>query len=65
MRFYKQMCRHPFAGWYSIGGVIVGNRRISLALTRHLFKFHRDNAKSWSIFFLGLRMHVLHTESKS
>lgn len=59
MRFYSQMCRHPFAGWFSVGGVVFGKHRVSLALTRHLFKFVRDDSKSWAVFFLGVRVHVV------
>jgi hypothetical protein len=59
MRFYSQMCRHPFAGWFSIGGVVTNKHRVSLAITKYLFKFHRDNSKSWTVFFLGLRVHVV------
>lgn len=59
MRFYSQMCRHPFAGWFSIGGVATGRHCVSVALTRHMAKFVRDDAKSWAVFFLGVRVHVV------
>jgi hypothetical protein len=63
MRFYFDMCRHPFAGWFSIGGIVVGRRRLSFAITRHIAKIVRDDADSISLFFLGLRLHYL-TASK-
>ena len=59
MRFYSQMCHHPFAGWFSIGGVVIGKHRVSVAITKHLCKFVRDDAKSWAVFFLGVRLHVV------
>jgi len=59
MGFYSQMCRHPFAGWFSIGGVVIGNHRVSVALTKHLCKLVCDDTKSWAIFFLGVRLHVV------
>jgi hypothetical protein len=59
MRFYSQMARHPFAGWFSVGGVVIGRHRVSVALTRHMAKFVRDDAKSWAVFLLGVRLHVV------
>lgn len=59
MRLYSQMCRHPFAGWFCVGGVIIGKRCVSIALTRSLCRFVRDDAKSWAVFFLGVRLHVV------
>ncbi len=61
MRFYSQMCKHPFAGWFSVGGVVIGKTRVSLALTKTIFKLHRDDStwNSWSVFLLGLRIHVI------
>ena len=53
MKFYSQVCRHPFAGWFSIGGVVIGKYRVSVAITKHLCKFVRDDAKSWAVFFLA------------
>ena len=59
MRFYKQMCVHPFAGWFSVGGVVIGKTRISFALTKTMCKFVRDDAYSWAVFLLGVRVHVV------
>ena len=63
MRFYWQGKVHPWAKWFCVGGVFVGNRRISLAVTRYLWKFVRDNEDSWSVFFLFLRVHVIRTKT--
>ena len=63
MRFYWQGAVHPWAKWFCVGGVFVGNRRISLAISRHLCKFVRDNEDSWSVFFLFLRVHVIRTKT--
>lgn len=63
MRFYWQGAAHPFAKWFCVGGVFVGNRRISLAITRRLWKFVRDDEYSWAIFFLFLRIHVVRKQS--
>lgn len=63
MRFYWQGAVHPWAKWFCVGGVFVGNRRISLALTKHLWKFVRDNENSWAVFFLFLRVHVIRTRT--
>lgn len=53
------MCWHPFAGWFSVGGIVVGKHCVSLAVTNHLCKFVRDGANSWAFFFLGIRLHVV------
>ena len=63
MRFYWQGSVHPWAKWFCVGGVFVGNGRISLAITRHLWKFVRDNENSWSVFFFFLRIHVIRTKT--
>jgi len=64
MRFYWQGAVHPWARWFCVGGVFIGNRRISLAITRHICKFVRDDAgwDSWSVFFLFLRLHFRKTK---
>lgn len=63
MRFYWQGSVHPWAKWFSVGGVFIGNRRISLAITKHLCKFVRDDGDSWSVFFCFLRVHVVRTRT--
>jgi hypothetical protein len=59
MRIYFDMSRHPFAGWFSVGGLVIGKKHLSVALTRHLCKIVRDDAKSWAVFLLGIRLHVV------
>lgn len=59
MRFYWQGKFHPWAKWFCVGGVYLRNRRVSLAFTKHICKFVRDNNDSWSVFFFFLRIHVI------